>query len=120
MMLRRQQTVSQFSVICDEQQAFGVLVQPACREQPLPVSSSEQIHDRFISSIFCCRHHALWLVHHQILIFPEVQSLPVRCNLIFFRVYFIFRFLNDLVSCQDSALADHFPGLAPGASQDIA
>ena len=85
---RCQKTVIQCTVICDQQQTFGVFIQPSHRGQPTAQIVRQIIHYGFIPTIFGGSNASSRFVQHQIMVFLISDGVSIQTNTILLRITF--------------------------------
>ncbi len=98
-----------------EQQALGILIQPAHRKQALaPELRRQQIQHGLPAAVLRGRQHPGGLVEHQPGKTAVAQPLPVHKDLRGLRVHLVLRRPGGHAVHQDPALPDQLPDLPPG------
>ena len=111
----RQQVMGQAPLIGQQQQALGILIQPAHRKQALaPELRRQQIQHGLPAAVLRGRQHPGGLVEHQPGKTAVAQPLPVHKDLRGLRVHLVLRRPGGHAVHQDPALPDQLPDLPPG------
>ena len=84
------------AVIGDEQQPFGILIQPPNREKPFALTFGEQGKHGFMQVVHPCADQPRRLVEHIIAPYPPAHRLPAKKQHILYRGDFMRRITDNL------------------------